>query len=180
MRKHTWKIILFFLIMYISTAGGLVETFARTGQELGLAYLIAFVNLLPASAAMMAIPFLCRIIKKKKLPNKGGKILCVLNSVILFLVPIILFNYTLIGGIGAIFFYFINKWIFVEGPSVHNNNDSYYLEDDPNRITQCKSCGYQNNDYFDACPKCGKYAKQYIYLNDPSRSGRISYCGTNT
>lgn len=47
-----------------------------------------------------------------------------------------------------------------------------YLEDDPNRITQCKSCGYQNKDYFDACPKCGKYAKQYIYLNENSSADK--------
>ncbi len=43
--------------------------------------------------------------------------------------------------------------------------DSDYLEDDSDRIIQCKNCGYEDKKYFDACPKCGNYSKQYLYPN---------------
>ena len=71
--KHTWKIFLFYILMYISTLGKLVEVYARAGQELGLAYLIAFANLLFVSIVMMAIPFLCRIIKKESYRTRAEK-----------------------------------------------------------------------------------------------------------
>lgn len=59
------------------------------------------------------------------------------------------------------------------------------LDDDPNRITECKSCGYQDKNYFDACPKCGNYAKKYVYPNGkeehkaaeiPCETARVRYC----
>lgn len=46
-----------------------------------------------------------------------------------------------------------------------------YLEDDPNRVTECISCGYRNRDYFDVCPQCGKHAKRYVYLNEEPSTG---------
>lgn len=49
-------------------------------------------------------------------------------------------------------------------------SDSEYLKDDPNRMTECKSCGYRDKQFFNACPKCGKYAKQYVYLNNETTS----------
>lgn len=56
--------------------------------------------------------------------------------------------------------------------------DSDYVEDDPNRLTECKSCGYRDKNYFDACPQCGKYAKQYVYLNQEKIPNveKVSYC----
>lgn len=52
------------------------------------------------------------------------------------------------------------------------------LEDDPNRITECKNCGYRDENFFNACPKCGKYAKQYIYLNEEptNETDDIRFC----
>lgn len=48
--------------------------------------------------------------------------------------------------------------------------DSDYLEEDPNRSIQCKSCGYTAKKLFAACPKCGKYEKQYVYLNEDAEN----------
>lgn len=50
-----------------------------------------------------------------------------------------------------------------------------YLKEDPNRVTECKSCGYRSKKYFDACPQCGAYAKQYVYVNkeDVSESNNL-------
>ena len=56
--------------------------------------------------------------------------------------------------------------------------DSEYLEEDPNRLTECKSCGYRDKNFFNACPRCGKYAKQYVYLNEapPVETDKIHVC----
>ena len=53
-----------------------------------------------------------------------------------------------------------------------------YMPDDPNRVIECKSCGYRDEKYFNACPKCGKYAKQYVYLNEEpaAEANKISFC----
>ena len=52
-----------------------------------------------------------------------------------------------------------------------------YLEDDPNRIIVCRSCGYRSKDYFEACPQCGKYAKKYEYENQqPPVPPQIQFC----
>lgn len=53
------------------------------------------------------------------------------------------------------------------------------LPDDPNRITECKSCGYRDENFFNACPKCGKYEKRYVYLNEeiaPAETNMVSFC----
>lgn len=56
--------------------------------------------------------------------------------------------------------------------------DSEYLEDDPNRVTECLSCGYRNPDFFDACPECGELRKRYVYLNQeaPVEEPKICFC----
>ncbi len=53
-----------------------------------------------------------------------------------------------------------------------------YLEEYPNRITECKSCGYRDKNFFNACPKCGRYAKQYVYLNEeiPTETDKVRFC----
>ena len=55
--------------------------------------------------------------------------------------------------------------------------ESDYFEDDPNRVTECKSCGYRDKNFFNACPKCGKYAKQY-YLDEEQTADtdQIRFC----
>ena len=42
----------------------------------------------------------------------------------------------------------------------------------PACFTRCKSCGYRNKNFFDACPQCGKYAKEYVYLNKTPVTGK--------
>jgi cell division protein FtsB len=65
---------------------------------------------------MMVVPFIARMAKKEQLPYKSGKQLCMWNSIIMFVLSAVLLVLTevnFIGGVGAIIFYFINKWIFV-------------------------------------------------------------------
>ncbi len=56
--------------------------------------------------------------------------------------------------------------------------ESDYLEEDPNRLVECKSCGYRDNRVFTACPKCGKYEKMYVYINQEpaSETNKILFC----
>ena len=39
------------------------------------------------------------------------------------------------------------------------------LKEDPNRVYECKSCGYRNRDYFEMCPECGNRTKRFAYIN---------------
>lgn len=41
--------------------------------------------------------------------------------------------------------------------------DGILLPDDPTRRVVCKTCGYKSTEYFEACPNCGKYTKEYVY-----------------
>ncbi len=65
--------------------------------------------------------------------------------------------------LGYFLWYCLNIRYFKKRIGVITND---YLPDDPNRLTECKSCGYRDRNFFDACPKCGQCAKQYVYLND--------------
>lgn len=47
-----------------------------------------------------------------------------------------------------------------------NNQDGGYMPENPNRVVECKNCGYRDKVFFTACPKCGKGAKRYVYLNE--------------
>lgn len=76
--------------------------------------------------------------------------------------------------IGYFVWYCLNVKYFEKRMGVITND---YLEDDPNRLTECKTCGYRSAEYFDACPNCGKYSKQYVYLNEVNTHiAQVRYC----
>ena len=119
-RKHTGKIIALFALLFIVSFGEIVEQLARTDMDYdtstGYGLLITLANMCLTSTIMMAVPTFAKLVNKEKLPYKSGKRLCLWNSIILFILSSILLALTevnFIGGIGAVIFYFINKWIFV-------------------------------------------------------------------
>lgn len=123
--KHVGKIILFYILMFISSFGGIIEELLRNDYDydyaMGYGLLITLLNILIVSLVMMVVPFICKISKKELLPFKTGKRICLWNSITLFILSCILMSFInigFIGGIGAVFFYFINKWIFVEPRSL--------------------------------------------------------------
>lgn len=77
--------------------------------------------------------------------------------------------------LGYFIWYRLNMKYFKKRINVITND---YLPDDPNRVTECKSCGYRDENFFNACPKCGKYAKQYVYLDEepPVDNDKIRFC----
>lgn len=119
-QKNTGKIIALLVLMFMSSFGNTTSELLNMGVEYDVAgeraFLLSFASVVLSSILMMAVPFIVRILNKEKLPNKRGKRLCLWNSIILFVLSTILLAMTevnFIGGIGAIIYYFINKWIFV-------------------------------------------------------------------
>lgn len=84
-------------------------------------------------------------------------------------------TFIIVFPIGYFLWYHLNVRYFKKRVNVITND---YLEDDPNRITECKSCGYRDSGFFNACPKCGKYAKRYVYLDQETATERdkIRFC----
>ena len=79
----------------------------------------ALISIGITTAVMMAVPFVCRIVKKQKLDYVDGRSLCKWNSIGLFVLSLtmtFLKGWGLVGGLGALIYYFINKWIFVDDP----------------------------------------------------------------
>ena len=116
--KRSWSILGMFALMYISNVGAYLDALIEINS--GLAFLYALIDLLIISVFMMAIPFVIWLIRRKKFTYKIGKIICICNSIGVFLIMNIIaieFNLGSVGGIGAIFYYFINKWLFVEEKS---------------------------------------------------------------
>ena len=126
-RKHIWKIIGLLILMFFSLCGQAAEDMFRADMDYDAVFAYWLSVLLPymliICAVMMIVPFLARIAKKENLPYKSGKRLCLWNSIILLVISLVLQIYTdflFIGGIGALIFYFINKWLFVSEPQPSN------------------------------------------------------------
>lgn len=137
---------------------------------------VLLLSLVITIVAYGAFPFIFSKVRKNPITKKKYSSLCYgINAAVMFLFIVI--NGEAFSG-GA---YVLWTWIFSNyGIKTLSRRgiitDGEYLKDDPNRITECKSCGYQNKDYFDACPKCGKYAKQYVYLID-NETKKCTGCG---
>lgn len=150
-KKHTGKIIALMLLMFASSFGGTIETLLRADIDYDTAglygLLISLANMLLVSAVMMAVPFICWMVNKDKLPNKKGKRICLWNSIILFVLSSILLAFIetgIIGGVGAVIFYFINKWVFVyqyevEDRTGYVSNDSLPTQEQEKPFRVCLS-----------------------------------------
>lgn len=119
-QKHTGKIIALMVLMFMSLFGNATSELLNMGVDYdtasGQALLLSLASMAISSLLMMIVPFIARMAKKKQLPYKSGKRLCIWNSIVMFALSTVLFALTevnYIGGVGAIIYYFINKWIFV-------------------------------------------------------------------
>ena len=143
-KKIGWIIFLLFLL-YASSSGN----YLNSGDD----YLydnsswLALIDLVIASVAMMIVPFIWRLINKELLPFKKGKRICMWNSIILFIVSIILSatsEISIIGGIGAVIYYFINKWLFVDYMNI-GVSVNYII---------CNNCESKVDSRKKICPNC--------------------------
>lgn len=125
--------ITFFIILWFSTMGAFI------GTELeDKAFIIGSVNTIIITLIMMAVPTLFKFFKKEIEFNKWKKI-CKWNSIIIFFISIIisavLFEGELygIGGLGALMFYFINKWSYFMYEKSDIENEIEYTNTDSNK-----------------------------------------------
>lgn len=80
--------------------------------------------------------------------------------------------------------YLLWTWVFsksglktLENKGLLEDYQRNYLEDIPNRLVECKHCGYRSKDYFEVCPQCGKYAKQGVSAEQPDKPAKkICFC----
>lgn len=140
--KIGWIIFLLFF-MYASANGN----YLNSGDD----YLyknsswLALIDLAVCSVVMMVIPFIWRLVNRQKLPFSKGKKICIWNSIILFVLSIILMDTvgtSFIGGLGALIYYYINKWLFV-------NEENYEKQD-----IICINCNTKVNSKLKKCPNC--------------------------
>lgn len=164
-----------------------------TGQYLSVpglydnAWWIGLADVGIISAVMMIIPFIWRLVNGERLEFTKGKKICKWNSIGMFVLSIIISLAVLdgsgfmgIGGLGALMFYYINKWLFVYDETYVKSikkakkeritemtladedeeiETPTKLENKKNRF--CKLCGGK----IDANKKCKKCGKQYFKLN---------------
>lgn len=122
-KRLTTTIILLFLL-FASAFGN----YANSGNDYyaDRALIFGFLDFCISCACMMFIPFICRLSEKKKIEYEEGRKICKWNSIILFIVSVLLkmtqISGGFIGGLGALFFYFINKWLFVKDKEVKDDN----------------------------------------------------------
>lgn len=149
-KKIWWTIGLLFLL-YCSASGN----YMNSGDE----YLydnstwLALIDLAICSVAMMIVPFIWRLVNKERFTCQKGKKICKWNSIIIFIISIILTassGVSVIGGLGAVMYYFINKWLFVnedlsDGEIVDDNTETHY---------ECNNCGHMIPNEMKYCPNC--------------------------
>lgn len=143
---------------------------------------LILISLVVTVFAYGAIPYIVARTRNKPITKKKYNFMCYgWNFIVMIL--FIAINGEASGGP-----YLLWTWIFARrglntlaSRGVLEGAGSDYLEDDPNRIVECKSCGYRNKEYFEACPQCGKHAKQYVYLNqekkEPEKPRFCRKCG---
>lgn len=121
--SYVGKIVLLYVLMFMVTAGQNAQAYLDAGVEYNEAYtsslLSALITLVVLSAVMMAVPLVCKLVCSKLLAEEKGKKLCMWNSIAVFVLSFLLYMMEIpipvaVGGVGALCFYFINKWIFVE------------------------------------------------------------------
>lgn len=147
---------LFLIILYISVLANYSINNYSTQESI----IYSFVDIIIISCVMMFIPFLIRMYNKKPLEYEKGTKLCKTNSIILFIISVILKAmelYSFVGGIGAIMYYYINKWLFVNIDNTNNceneekdtaNKDIIYSKKEENTFVELdeKSQLIENSD----------------------------------
>ena len=130
---------------------------------------VLLVSLVVTVVAYGLFPILFAIFRKKNITKKKNTWICYGVNFVVMVV------FLALNGSSSGAPYLLWTWVFTRYgvKKIRLNgylSDGEYLEDDSNRITECLSCGYRDEDYFDTCPQCGHQKKRYVYLN------RITEC----
>src|SRR5574344_1456493 len=160
--KNIKRAILLLLIMY-----GLAFAYYYGSDNSYIknnASLLGLTAVLIISLIMMIVPLFAWLLKDKKLPSERGKKICKWNSIIFFIISILLFitgNYGFVGGIGAVIYYYINKWLFVnefDYTKINSCKNDYQTNKiSKKRKFKCSNCDYLVDEDAKKCPNCGLY-----------------------
>ena len=113
--KKILKTIGLLLLVYLTSAGNYMDTVGI--YDYPKVYLLGLIDFSIVTLACMCVPFIWRIANGQKFTCEKGKKICKWNSIILFIISLILTastGYGVVGGLGAVIYYYINKWLFVE------------------------------------------------------------------
>ena len=188
-KKRYFGIFLLLMVIWVSLFGEYVQLSA-SGEISGNWKLACFVQFLITCCIMFFVPFIFFILNGDRLENKKGKIICIWNSIILFIISLVFkitMDFTFVGGLGCIAFYFINKWLFVyyldepkrtfkyKETKIKTSNKKDKIESGnikKSNVRYCKLCGNQL-DEDNYCEKCNK---QYFKLKRPSNFSVALIC----
>ena len=134
---------------------------------------VLLISIIVTLLAYGAFPVIFAKLYRQTITKKEYRKLCFGVNIAVLLIFVVI-N----GGVINVAPYFIWTWIFYGyGVKILGTRgfmpDSDYLKDDPNRRTECLSCGYRAKDYFNNCPNCGFNGKRYVYIED---TDPILYC----
>lgn len=180
-KRKLLRIIGLLFLMWASIAGQYMDYIDTLGYW--KCCLSGLIDTAVISLVVILIPMIFRLINKDRLEYNKGRKICKWNSILLFILSIILsvINEGIligIGGIGAIMFYYINKWLFVydenvvittKRTNIQKVKESIIVTEETKELIKratsktkyCKLCGCKLDDN-NKCKKCGK---QYFKFN---------------
>lgn len=170
-KRYIW-IALLLLLLY-ATQVAKYFTYLEP-EEFYRAYLFGLLDVVIVSVIMQLFPFIWRLCNKNNLVYKKGNRVCYINSIVLFIISSTIYGVTnqefgIVGVIGAVIYYFINKWLFVDNyiEMVQNPKEKTNKKD----ILVCSSCGAVVKDTDKKCSNCNeKFDNKDIFV--------CSSCGT--
>ena len=125
-KKNIIISLILIVLLWLSLVGQYISIFDNIEESL----IYAFADLAICSFILMIIPLIFRIINNKTLSYEYGKKVCKYNSIIIFVICIILnfifnnTNYIGIGVLGALIYYFINMSFFAYSKHDNEKNNS--------------------------------------------------------
>lgn len=103
--------IILLVLLWASSSG----QYLNNGFELSQANIYGLIDIAVASVLMLCYPFISRIINKEQIEYYECRSICIGNSIILFIVSLVLtatIGFGFVGGLGAVMYYYINMNLF--------------------------------------------------------------------
>lgn len=107
-----FKPVIILLILFWASSSG---QYLNNDFELAQANIAGLIDTVVASALMLCYPFVLRIINKEPIEYYECRSVCIGNSIIMFIISLILteaIGLGFIGGLGAVMYYYINMNLF--------------------------------------------------------------------
>ena len=140
---------------------------------------VLLISLFITVTAYGAFPLICATARRKPVTRKKYRGLCYgINAAVMF------FFIVMNGGAVSIGAYALWTGVFsslgikiLKSRNVLIDLTNIEQQEEPERWTECKVCGYKEKDIFYECPQCGNYASPYkISQEKPAQCDQILFC----